>query len=127
MRSAECLCRCEVESAVEYWGVDELLMDPCCALKYYPDIELCVSEMNGEEKAKRRQASKEQDEDFGNSKIGRLRKTLWNLTEYPETSRAALILGYCSLSLVIVSTITFVLSTFPGENSYSCLSIFRNM
>ena len=90
-------------------------MDPCCALKYYPDIELCVSEMRGEEKAKEKQFQKEQDEDFGDGKIGRMRKQLWNLTEYPETSKAALILGYCSLGLVIVSTITFVLGTFPGQ------------
>ena len=29
------------------------------------------------------------EEDFGDSKYGVLRKYLWNLTEYPETSRAA--------------------------------------
>ena len=23
----------------EYWGLDELLIEPCCALKYYPEIE----------------------------------------------------------------------------------------
>ena len=28
-------------------------------------------------------------EDFGQSKFGRLRKFLWNMTEYPETSKAA--------------------------------------
>ena len=109
------ICALVYKTELEYWGVDELLMDPCCALKYYPDIELCVSELNGEEKAKQRRAIKEQDEDFGESRLGRLRKTLWNLTENPETSKAALILGYCSLGLVIVSTITFVLSTFPGQ------------
>ena len=60
------MTRCDLE----YWGIDELLMDPCCALKYYPDIELCVSEMRGEEKAKEKQFIKEQDEDFGNTRIG---------------------------------------------------------
>ena len=29
------------------------------------------------------------EEDFGSSKIGRIRKYLWDLTEYPETSKAA--------------------------------------
>ena len=29
------------------------------------------------------------DEDFGDTKYGRIRKYFWNLTEYPETSRAA--------------------------------------
>ena len=94
--------------------------------------------MNGEEKAKNRQNQKEQEENFGESRIGkrvqnmvivsnnlgnllkicflgRIRKSLWNLTEYPETSKAALMLGYCSLGLVIISTITFVLGTFPGK------------
>ena len=117
------ICALVYKTELEYWGVDELLMDPCCALKYYPDIELCVSELNGEEKAKQRQAIKEQEEDFGNSGLGKLRKTLWNLTENPETSKAALILGYCSLGLVIVSTITFVLSTFPGRNLHSSILI----
>ena len=29
---------------LEYWGVDELAMEPCCALKYYPQIDVCQSE-----------------------------------------------------------------------------------
>ena len=29
------------------------------------------------------------EEDFGNSKLGRLRSFCWNMTEYPETGRAA--------------------------------------
>ena len=24
----------------EYWGLDELLIEPCCALKYYPALEV---------------------------------------------------------------------------------------
>ena len=70
------ICALVYKTELEYWGVDELLMDPCCALKYYPDIELCVSELNGEEKAKQRQAIKEQEEDFGETRLGKLRKTL---------------------------------------------------
>ena len=27
-----------------YRGIDELMMEPCCALKYYPEIEICVNE-----------------------------------------------------------------------------------
>ena len=30
-----------------------------------------------------------QEENFGVSKLGKVRKYLWNLTEYPETSFAA--------------------------------------
>ena len=74
------------------------------------------------------------EEDFGDSKYGLLRKYLWNLTEYPETSLAAQVIGkqkwkdfcrkkwvssfvkvyaFLSLAVVILSTVTFVLGTMP--------------
>ena len=33
-----------LQKDLEYWGIDELMMEPCCALKYYPEIETCVNE-----------------------------------------------------------------------------------
>jgi hypothetical protein len=53
------------------FSADELLMEPCCALKYYPDIELCVNEMHGEEKSKEKQQRREKEENFGDSTIGK--------------------------------------------------------
>ena len=32
---------------LDYWGIDELLLEPCCALKYYPEIELCFKVREG--------------------------------------------------------------------------------
>ena len=29
---------------LEYWGIDKLMMEPCCALESYPKIETCVNE-----------------------------------------------------------------------------------
>jgi hypothetical protein len=46
-------------------------MEPCCALKYYPDIELCVNEMYGEEKSKEKQQRREKEENFGDSTAGK--------------------------------------------------------
>ena len=34
-------CALVLQKDMEYWGIDELLLEPCCALKYYPEIELC--------------------------------------------------------------------------------------
>ena len=50
---------------------------------------MCVKEVEGEEESRKKQNERKLAEDFGPSKLGRLRKYLWNLTEYPETSRAA--------------------------------------
>lgn len=83
------VCALVTKAELEYWGIDELLMEPCCALKYYPEIELCCKEVEGEELSRKKLQERKVLEDFGPSKIGRLRKYLWNITEYPETSKAA--------------------------------------
>ena len=38
------MCVMAFSDDLEYWGIDELMMEPCCALKYYPEIETCVNE-----------------------------------------------------------------------------------
>ena len=25
----------------DFWGIDEMFLEPCCALKYYPEMEVC--------------------------------------------------------------------------------------
>jgi len=64
-------------------------LEPCCALKYYPEIEICVKEQKGEQEAKRKEAQRLEDENFGDHCAGRARTFLWNLMEYPETSKYA--------------------------------------
>ncbi len=63
--------------------------EPCCALKYYPEIEICVKEQKGEQEAKRKEAQRLEDENFGTKITGKIRTFLWNLMEYPETSKYA--------------------------------------
>ena len=81
---------------LEYWGIDELFLDPCCALKYYPERETCQKEMEGQRLAKIRVDKRKKEEDFGDSAWGRLRTKLWNLTEYPETSLGARVGSFLS-------------------------------
>ena len=83
------VCALVTKAEFEYWGIDELLLEPCCALKYYPEIELCHKEVEGEETSKKKLEERRIMEDFGSTKWGKIRKYLWNLTEYPETSKAA--------------------------------------
>ena len=32
----------------EYWELDELDLEPCCALKFYPNIEICNTQIEGD-------------------------------------------------------------------------------
>ena len=71
---------------IEYWGFNELFLDPCCAIDYYVEKDTCQNEIEGEMAIKKKIRTRMIEEDFGNSHIGKLRKYLWNMTEYPETS-----------------------------------------
>ena len=58
-------------------------------LRYYPEIEVCQGEIDMEEDEKRKTCEREKLEDFGTTFLGKLRKKLWDLFEYPHTSRGA--------------------------------------
>ena len=68
------------------------MLEPCCALKYYPEIEVGLKEVELEDTKLKEEEERENLENFGVSKIGRIRKFLWNLTEYPEKSKKAQVL-----------------------------------
>lgn len=46
-------------------------------------------EIQGEEQSRIKHQERKAAEDFGTSRWGKIRKFMWNLTEYPETSIAA--------------------------------------
>ena len=89
-------CAMTFHDDLEYWGIDELFLDPCCALKYYPERETCQKEMEGEKISKEKEDRRKKEEDFGQSLIGRTRSALWNLLEYPETSFGARVILLCT-------------------------------
>eukprot|EP00090_Calanus_glacialis_P034773 TRINITY_DN5878_c0_g1_i2.p1 TRINITY_DN5878_c0_g1~~TRINITY_DN5878_c0_g1_i2.p1 ORF type:complete len:413 (+),score=103.17 TRINITY_DN5878_c0_g1_i2:287-1525(+) len=105
-------CAMVLQADLEYWGVDEESMEACCALKYYPKIEICQSEKEGDIATKRKEMELAEEEDFGMSDLGQLRSFIWNTMEYPWTSTTAQIMAYFSLVMVLISTVTFILSTF---------------
>ena len=86
-------------------------MEPCCALKYFPELDVCQSEKDGDLDAKKRALEQAEEEDFGSTKFGKWRSWMWNTIEYPWTSKLAQFLALFSLSMVILSTITFIIST----------------
>ena len=83
------LCALVIKNDLEYWGIDELALQSCCALRYHSEMKFCVEDVKAEELAQEKERNRKFIEDFGSSPIGKIRKLLWNLTEYPETSRAA--------------------------------------
>lgn len=121
--------KCAMRSMVDikFWKINELMLDPCCARKYYPEIETCTKEIEDQADNQKKFLQRMKEEDFGDSKIAKIRKYLWNLTEYPETSLAARITAFTSLSVVIISTVTFILSTIPELTDDIDIQLFDNV
>ena len=105
-------CALVLQRDLQYWGLDDIgSMEPCCALKYFPELDVCQSEKDDEVDAKMKALEQAEEEDFGASQWGQWRSLVWRTIEYPWTSKLAQFLALFSLSMVIISTITFIIST----------------
>ena len=93
---------------MEYWGVDDLYLEPCCVQRYYQQREL----LNWDHQVK-----KEEDaEYFPEGTIGKLQKILWDLFEKPPTSLGARIVAIISITFIVISTVVLTLNTLPYFN-----------
>ena len=65
----------------EFWALNELDMEACCALKYYPEIDVCRVQKEKEiaENQKVKLEAEEMEYIFGRGKLGRIRWTTWCL------------------------------------------------
>ena len=104
-------CALVLQRNLEYWNIDEMTIESCCALKYYPEVDVAQNEKDGDLEAKKIAMERAEEENFGSSKIGVWRSWVWNTIEYPWTSSLAQAWAFLSLSAVVLSTITFIIST----------------
>ena len=66
-------CAFVMQRDFQYWGLDELDLEPCCALKYYPEIEVCRLQKEGDAQQNQREKEVAFDINFGNGKLAPLR------------------------------------------------------
>ena len=109
-------CAQAIHEDLKFWGLEEINFEPCCAIKFYPQIADGQIEIEEEKVEQEKERKRIRDEDFGLSFVARLRTKIWNILEYPETSKTAQAMGLTSLFMVCLSTITFMIeTTFEGE------------
>ncbi|KAJ7985488.1 hypothetical protein DPEC_G00352550 [Dallia pectoralis] len=96
---------------IEYWGIDELCIDPCCRDRYYrrkelkerPEIDEVEDDVS-------------EDEDFSGTACPGHRRRLRDLLQKPESSRAARTFSTLSVIFVVVSIVNLMLiSLDPGD------------
>ena len=79
------ICVLSFHDDLEYWGIHEFYLEPCCQHKYYQRKELVMEEMRKEEDLLRERII---EENFGCC-CPLIRKKIWDLMEKPQTSKAA--------------------------------------
>jgi len=89
---------------LEYWGLNDLHLEPCCQHTYYRARWLLPSYGIQDD---------DLEEEFGSHYYSRVQKQLWNLFENPHDSCAAKVVAVVSCMFVVVSTLCLIFSTLP--------------
>ena len=97
-------------------GLNDLFLQPCCAIKYFPHTVSAKKEMEEEKKERTLADEREMEENFGNSCLGKMQTFLLDILEYPETSIITRAVAFISLLFVVLSTITFMLESTFEQN-----------
>ncbi|CAF0755497.1 unnamed protein product [Brachionus calyciflorus] len=105
----EDVCVLSFHDDLNYWGIHEFYLEPCCQHKYYQRKELVLEEIRKEEESLRERII---EENFGCC-CPRIRKRVWDLMEKPQTSRAARIIAIVSIFFIVLSSVALTLNTIP--------------
>ena len=104
------ICHLAFCEDLNYWQLDELCVETCCAYKYGNRKEEILMQMEAEAG----HLKKEEEEIFGDGFIGKLQKKVWDTMEKPEVSLPAKMVSVTSLVFVIISTAGMCLTTLPA-------------
>ena len=104
------MCVLAFSEDLEYWGIDEIYLESCCQNKFNIRKEAIMDEM----KKELLNIKKEEPDVFPDSRCGGYMRFLWDLMEKSETSFAARVVSFISISFIIVSTIGMTLNTIPS-------------
>lgn len=104
------MCVMAFSEDLEYWGIEEIYLESCCQNKFNLRKEAIMDEMKKELLS----IKKEEPDVFPQTQCGNYMRFLWDLMEKPETSLAARIVSFISISFIIISTIGMTLNTIPS-------------
>ena len=66
-------CAMVMRGDFTYWGLEELELEACCALKFYPQIETCNTQIESDIAEKLKEEAEKNEEEFGDSKVAQIR------------------------------------------------------
>ena len=104
------MCVLAFQADLEFWGIDDSILETCCRERYDRQLAIINQEMENE----CLEMQEDAPEQFSDNCCGKYQKCIWDLMEHPESSWAANFVSFISMMFVIVSTIGMALNTMPG-------------
>ncbi|VDL89087.1 unnamed protein product [Schistocephalus solidus] len=106
----EDMCVVAFKDDLDYWGVNELFLHPCCQQKYYQRKEIVEDEIRKEELSLRWLQEEEMNE---NGQLSKTRMKIWQIVEKPHFSMTARIFAIVSITFILISTLGLTIGTLP--------------
>ena len=94
------MCVMAFSEDLAYWGIDEIYLETCCQNKFNLRKEYIEEEI----KKELLNIKQEEPDIFPETKCGNYMRFIWDLMEKSETSFAARIVSFLSISFIIIST-----------------------
>ncbi|ESN91001.1 hypothetical protein HELRODRAFT_187620 [Helobdella robusta] len=112
LHCSEEICVQSYSEDLEYWGVSDVNLEPCCQAQYFHNREFCLNEIRKEKKSLKIYADEDAFEP-GTFCIN-LRQKLWDVVDKPQTSLLARAMAAISILFIVLSTVTLTLNTLPS-------------
>lgn len=91
------MCVIAFSEDLDYWGIDELYLESCCQYKYHQRKEHVHEEMRKEAESLRQR----EQEHFGDGKLAKYQKFIWDIMEKPQSSISSRVRRDCVIFVAI--------------------------
>ena len=108
----EDMCVVAFKDDMDYWGINELYLHPCCQQRYHQRKEIVEDEIRKEELSLRWL----QDEEgmHTNDSISKTRLKIWQIVEKPHYSMTARVSIYVNAKFIYLIVNTLLITIFRG-------------
>ena len=118
------MCVMAFSEDLAYWGIDEIYLETCCQNKFNLRKEYIEEEI----KKELLNIKQEEPDIFPETKCGNYMRFIWDLMEKSETSFAARIVSFLSISFIIISTYESSSHVFTNSvNTIEIKLLWQNM
>ncbi|XP_065675254.1 potassium voltage-gated channel subfamily C member 1 [Hydra vulgaris] len=117
------VCGSLFEEELQFWGIDELMMEPCCWGGYTQhrdarqNLKMFDENIDDVDYHKKYSVGRK----YSETSFQKYRPKIWALLERPFSSRYAQVVAFLSMMVIITSITTFCMQTVPRLFKYRVL------